>query len=138
MELTVFELSRPGRRSYSLPADDMPDVHIKDCLPKEHMRENEAVLPELDEMSVVRHFTRLSRMNFSVDSHFYPLGSCTMKYNPKINEVVARLSGLTNLHPYQPEEHVQGMLEILYKLERLLCEICGVDRFTLQPAAGAP
>jgi glycine dehydrogenase subunit 2 len=96
-----------------------------------------ADLPELAEIDVVRHFTRLSQLNFSIDTHFYPLGSCTMKYNPKVNDRMADLPGFAQLHPLQPAEQVQGMLRLLHDLERSLCEICGMDAFTLQPAAGA-
>jgi glycine dehydrogenase subunit 2 len=88
-------------------------------------------------VQLVRHFTRLSQRNFGVDTHFYPLGSCTMKYNPKINEKVAALDGFANLHPYQPEDTIQGILRLMYEMEKCLNEICGMDRFTLQPAAGA-
>lgn len=135
MEPTIFELNRPGRVGCSLPSDDVPDGDYG--LPQEYRRENPPALPEMDELSVVRHFTRLSRLNFSIDSHFYPLGSCTMKYNPKINDRVASFPGFTHLHPYQPQSHVQGVLEILYNLEKFLNEICAMDRFSLQPAAGA-
>ncbi len=94
-------------------------------------------LPEVSELDVVRHFTRLSQKNFSVDTHFYPLGSCTMKYNPKINEEIAGFPGFTDIHPYQPESTVQGALGLMFKLEQILCELTGMERFTLQPAAGA-
>lgn len=137
MEPTVFELSRAGRIGFSLPVDDVPDIEISEWLPDQFKRSNKLDLPEMDQLSVVRHFTRLSRQNFSIDSHFYPLGSCTMKYNPKINDVVAGGPGFTQIHPYQPESHAQGILEVMYRLEELLCEICGIDRFSLQPAAGA-
>ena len=94
-------------------------------------------LPQLCEIDIVRHFTNLSEKNFGVDGVFYPLGSCTMKYNPKVNEEVAKLAGFTNLHPYQPDEEIQGMLELLYNFERYLCAIFGYEAFTFQPAAGA-
>jgi len=103
----------------------------------EDMLRKDLPLPEMTELDCVRHFTRLSQKNFSVDTHFYPLGSCTMKYNPKANEEVARLPGFTELHPYQPVEEVQGILELLYNMEQYLCAIFGYDAFTFQPAAGA-
>jgi len=93
--------------------------------------------PELSETEVVRHYTRLSRLNYAIDLGLYPLGSCTMKYNPKINEKVARLPGLADIHPQMPEESAQGCLRLMHDLEAALCAICGMDRFTLQPAAGA-
>lgn len=132
----IFEKSSPGRKAYSLPDLDVPAEKIEKLIPKELLR-NDLNLPELSEVDVVRHFTNLSRKNFGVDSGFYPLGSCTMKYNPKVNEEVARFSGFTDIHPYQPEEEVQGMLELLYNFEQYLCAIFGYDAFTFQPAAGA-
>ncbi|HZG87641.1 aminomethyl-transferring glycine dehydrogenase subunit GcvPB [Paenibacillus sp.] len=133
----VFERSRPGRAAYSLPACDVPDVPLEEIVPAAYLRTEPAALPELYEVDVVRHYTALSRRNFGVDNGFYPLGSCTMKYNPKLNEDVARLTGFARIHPYQAEESVQGALELLYTLQRDLAEITGMDRVTLQPAAGA-
>jgi glycine dehydrogenase subunit 2 len=114
----------------------VPPVELKDSL-QGFLRESEPILPEVSEVEVVRHFTELSQKAFGVDSGMYPLGSCTMKYNPKINEWAARLPGFADLHPDQPEETVQGALELMYELEQMLCEITGMERFTLQPASGA-
>ncbi|MFQ6042877.1 MAG: aminomethyl-transferring glycine dehydrogenase subunit GcvPB [Candidatus Poribacteria bacterium] len=136
-ESLIFELSSPGRRGYSLPKCDVPEKRLDELIPKEFLRENEPNLPEVSELDVVRHFTGLSRLNYGVDTNFYPLGSCTMKYNPKVNEEIADLAGFSRLHPYQPEELTQGMLQLMYELERWLSEICGMAGFSLQPAAGA-
>jgi len=133
----IFERSRPGRAAYSLPGCDVPDVPLEEIVPAAYLRTEPAALPELYEVDVVRHYTALSRRNFGVDNGFYPLGSCTMKYNPKLNEDAARLPGFARIHPYQAEESVQGALELLYTLQRDLAEITGMDRVTLQPAAGA-
>jgi glycine dehydrogenase subunit 2 len=119
-----------------LPESDVPAEEIDRLIPKE-MRRDGLNLPELSELDVVRHFTRLSQKNFSIDTHFYPLGSCTMKYNPKINEDIARLPGFANIHPLQDASEVQGVLELLYHFEQYLGAIFGFDAFTLQPAAGA-
>jgi len=126
-------LSRPGRRASSFPELDVPAADV----PQEHARSGPIGLPELAERDVVRHFTALSQMNYGVDTGFYPLGSCSMKYNPKVAETVAALPGFQRLHPHQPEESIQGALELLYRLERALCEITGMHRATLQPPAGA-
>lgn len=136
-EPLVFELSAPGHGAASLPEHDIPMRPASELLPRELLRAEAAALPEVAEVDVVRHFTRLSRLNHGVDVGFYPLGSCTMKYNPKVNEEVAGLPGFARLHPYQPESTAQGALELMYRLEQSLCEIAGMDRFTLQPAAGA-
>ena len=136
-ESLIFERSVPGRRGYPVPPSDVPSSDPLAVLPPEHLRAGLPPLPEVAEFDVVRHYTRLSQLNFSVDTHCYPLGSCTMKYNPKLNERVAALPGFAWLHPFQPEGHVQGMLELLYGLEQLLCAITGMAAFTLQPAAGA-
>lgn len=133
----VFEISKPGRVAYSLPELDVPDCPTEELLPAEYIREEPAELPEVSELELIRHYTALSRRNHGVDSGFYPLGSCTMKYNPKINEDVARLDGFTHIHPYQDEETVQGALELMYRLQKNLAEITGMDEVTLQPAAGA-
>ena len=130
---TLKELSRPGRRAWSLPELDVPRIE----LPREHARSQPPVLPEVSERDIVRHFTALSQMNYGIDTGFYPLGSCSMKYNPKLAEIVASNPGFSRLHPHQPEESVQGALELLYRLERALCEITGMARATLQPPAGA-
>ena len=117
---TLYEKSRPGRRAYSLPALDVPEVPLDELLPAAARRREPARLPELSESDLVRHFTELSTLNYGVDSGIYPLGSCTMKYNPKVNEVTARLEGFADLHPYQPERLAQGVLELMYELEQWL------------------
>ncbi len=133
----IFEKSRPGARAARFPAFADGGADLDAAVPHALRRRVPAALPELSEIEVVRHFTRLSQLNFSVDTHFYPLGSCTMKYNPKINDRMASLPGFAAIHPYQPAATVQGALEMLDELEHLLAEICGMDRFSLQPAAGA-
>jgi glycine dehydrogenase subunit 2 len=133
----IFELSKEGRIGHSLPDLDIPVEPLEDLLPDEYIRKEEAELPEVSELQIMRHYTALSKRNHGVDSGFYPLGSCTMKYNPKINENVARYEGLAYVHPYQPEEQVQGSLELLYDLQTSLAAITGMDEVTLQPAAGA-
>jgi glycine dehydrogenase subunit 2 len=133
----IFEMSHPGRVAYSLPDSDVPDVNLDELLPAKFRRQTEPDLPEVYEVDVIRHYTALSRRNFGVDNGFYPLGSCTMKYNPKINEDVARFPGFAHIHPYQPEESIQGAMELLYNLQHDLEAITGMDRVTLQPAAGA-
>jgi glycine dehydrogenase subunit 2 len=133
----IFELSRPGRVAYSLPECDVPRRPADELIPSELLRSEPAALPEVYEVDVIRHYTELSRRNFGVDNGFYPLGSCTMKYNPKVNEDVARYSGLAKIHPYQPEESIQGALELLYTLQNDLAGLTGMDAVTLQPAAGA-
>jgi glycine cleavage system P protein (glycine dehydrogenase) subunit 2 len=130
---TLKERARPGRRAWSLPELDVPGVDLPDA----HRRTAPADLPEVAETDLVRHFTRLSQINYGVDTGFYPLGSCSMKYNPKVAEAVAALPGFQRLHPHQPEETVQGALELLWRLERALCEITGMARATFQPPAGA-
>jgi glycine dehydrogenase subunit 2 len=133
----LFELSRPGRRAAQMPALDVPAAPLDSLLPAWAVSDAPPPLPELTEPEIVRHFTNLSTLNMSVDTHFYPLGSCTMKHNPKRNERLASLPGLADLHPYQPDETVQGMLQLLYDLERMLAEISGLPAVSLQPAAGA-
>ncbi len=135
-EPLIFEVSTEGRRGYTLPKLDVPTVDPTDHIPARFIRQD-LDLPSLAEIEVVRHFTRLSRMNHGVDVGFYPLGSCTMKYNPKLNENMARLPGFAHLHPHQPDDTVQGALEMLKTLENELAEISGMDAMTLQPAAGA-
>jgi glycine dehydrogenase subunit 2 len=136
-EKLIFELSSPGRRGYSLPTSDVPEREPEDLIPREFLREDPPALPEVSEVDVARHFIRLSIMNHHVDKGFYPLGSCTMKYNPKINETLSRLSGFLNLHPHQPGDTLQGALKLMYELGEYLEEIAGMDQITLQPAAGA-
>ncbi len=133
----IFELSKPGRIGCSLPEMDVPEAELSILLPPGYLREEEAELPEVSELDIMRHYTALSRRNHGVDSGFYPLGSCTMKYNPKINENVARFNGFAHLHPLQDENSVQGALELMYDLQQHLIEITGMDEVTLQPAAGA-
>jgi glycine dehydrogenase subunit 2 len=133
----LFELSDPGRRAALLPQSDVPRREIDDLLPAESLGDEPLPLPELGEPDVVRHFTNLSTLNMSVDTHCYPLGSCTMKYNPKRNERLAGLPGMAHLHPYQSQESLQGMLQLLYELQEMFCEISGLDAVSLQPAAGA-
>lgn len=131
-EPLIFELSSPGRRAFTLPALDVPPSD----LPKEYLRD-ELPLPEVSEVDVVRHYLRLSQLNYAVDKGFYPLGSCTMKYNPKVNEEAASLPGFTRIHPYQDESTVQGALKLMYELQEYLKEIGGFAGVSLQPAAGA-
>jgi glycine dehydrogenase subunit 2 len=133
----LFELSEAGRRSHRLPACDVPERAAKELLPASALAAAPPALPELSEPQVVRHFANLSQLNMSVDTNFYPLGSCTMKYNPKRNERVARMPGFADLHPYQPEATLQGMLQLLYEMQEYLQEISGLDACSLQPAAGA-
>jgi glycine dehydrogenase subunit 2 len=133
----IFELSKPGRIAYSLPECDVPELEAEALIPVELLRGKPAELPEVYEVDVIRHYTELSRRNFGIDNGFYPLGSCTMKYNPKINEDVARFAGFAKIHPYQPEESIQGALELLYTLQNDIASLTGMDQVTLQPAAGA-
>jgi glycine dehydrogenase subunit 2 len=133
----IFEMSTPGRVGYSLPELDVPEVDVSECIPQDYIRKEEPELPEVSELDIMRHFTELSRRNHGIDSGFYPLGSCTMKYNPKINEDVARFPGFAHIHPLQPASSVQGALELMYDLQEHLKEITGMDEVTLQSAAGA-
>jgi len=135
-EALMFEKSAPGKRAYKLPPLDVPAVDARALLGSA-VREVRAELPELSEIEIIRHFTRLSTWNYAIDLGMYPLGSCTMKYNPRVNEFVARIEGLAEAHPYRPESLAQGILEIFDLLQRCLLEICGMDAITLQPAAGA-
>ncbi|WP_275955183.1 aminomethyl-transferring glycine dehydrogenase subunit GcvPB [Miniphocaeibacter halophilus] len=133
----IFELSKPGKTGYRLPSLDVEGKDLSEYIPEELLATDELDFPEVSEVDVIRHFTNLSMKNYGLDRGFYPLGSCTMKYNPKINEDVASLEGFTNLHPYQKDEDVQGTLEALYNVGEALSEISGMDFMTLQPAAGA-
>lgn len=133
----IFEISKSGRIGYSLPEIDVPETDIDRLMPEDYIRTEEPELPEVSELDIIRHYTALSKRNHGVDSGFYPLGSCTMKYNPKINEDVARLPGFAHIHPLQDESSVQGALELMYDLMEHLKEITGMDEVTLQPAAGA-
>lgn len=136
-EPVVFELGSPGRKAYSLPSCDVPEVELETLLPPDEIRAPIEELPELSELDVVRHYTRLSQWNFSIDTNFYPLGSCTMKYNPKINETLARLPGFAAHHPMSADEDAQGSLQLMHELQECLKEISGMDHVSLQPAAGA-
>lgn len=133
---TIFELSSPGRKGYTLPPSDV-DIPLEDIIPAQYFRQETARLPEVSELDVMRHFIALSHKNHFIEKGLYPLGSCTMKYNPKIHEVIARLSCFANIHPYQPEETIQGALSVMYELQRDLGEISGMSQVTLQPVAGA-
>src|SRR5438477_8871255 len=130
----IFDFSVPGRVGSSYPDPDVPDAPLEQLVPAAYLRKQPAALPEVSELDVVRHYTALSHRNYSIDEGFYPLGSCTMKYNPKINEDAARQAGFARLHPYQPEELAQGALQLLWELEHDLAEISGMDRVTFQPS----
>ena len=133
----LCDLSRPGRTGYRLPPDELEQISVDEGIPESMRRQDEPELPEVSEVDVMRHFVNLSQKNFAIDKGFYPLGSCTMKYNPKINEDMASLPGFSQVHPYQPEDTVQGALKLMYELDLMLAEITGMARVTLQPAAGA-
>jgi len=135
-ESLVFEKSSPGKRAYKMPPLDVPAVDPAALLGAAH-RTTPGLLPELSEIEIIRHFTRLSTWNYAIDLGMYPLGSCTMKYNPRVNELVARIEGLAEAHPYRPDSRAQGILEVFALLQRCLIEITGMDTITLQPAAGA-
>src|SRR5215467_2594607 len=136
-ESLLFEEGSPGRRAFDLPKLDVPAGNVTDLIDPKLLRDDIPDMPELSEVDVIRHFTRLSTWNYHIDLGLYPLGSCTMKYNPKINERMARLEGFTQAHPYMPAERIQGALDIQKTLESCLAEISGMDAVTLQPAAGA-
>jgi glycine dehydrogenase subunit 2 len=136
-EPLIFERSRPGRRGYKLPELDVPAEAVESLLDRGLLRDEVEGLPQVSEFEVVRHFTRLSTWNYGVDTGLYPLGSCTMKYNPKINETLARLEGFARAHPLLPESLSQGALEVMAELEESLVEITGLPYVSLQPAAGA-
>jgi glycine dehydrogenase subunit 2 len=135
-EALVFEKSAPGKKAYKLPPLDVPAVDPAALLGDAH-RKTAGLLPELSEIEIIRHFTRLSTWNYAIDLGMYPLGSCTMKYNPRVNEFVSRIEGLAEAHPYRPESLSQGALDIVALLQHCLIEITGMDAITLQPAAGA-
>ena len=136
-EPLIFEHSRPGRVAVPLPESDAGAPGLDECIPASMLREEPADLPEVGQLDLVRHFVRLSQMNMSVDTHFYPLGSCTMKYNPKVNDWASELPGMARIHPYQPDETLQGALALLHSLENALAAVSGFDAISLQPAAGA-
>ena len=131
--MLIFDKSVEGRRAVTLPECDVKEYSFD----KKYLRGTPAVLPEVAEVDLVRHYIGLSRKCVGVDNVFYPLGSCTMKYNPKLNEVIARNPAFTNLHPLQPESTVQGALEVMYETQKILAEITGMDEISLEPAAGA-
>ncbi|MBM6613307.1 aminomethyl-transferring glycine dehydrogenase subunit GcvPB [Desemzia sp. RIT804] len=133
----LFEISRSGRTAYSLPKRDVPTISLEEKFSKVHLREEAAKLPEISELQLMRHYTALSNKNFGIENGFYPLGSCTMKYNPKINEDVARYRGFTNIHPLQTTRTLQGALRLMYELQEDLKVVSGMDAISLQPAAGA-
>lgn len=133
----LIEISKEGRKAYSLPKLDVEFTKIDEMLDYNMIKKTDLDLPELSEVDVARHYTLLSNKNFGVDTGFYPLGSCTMKYNPKIDEDMAAFSKFTHIHPYQSEKTAQGSLELMYNLSKMLCEITGMDEVTLQPSAGA-
>jgi glycine dehydrogenase subunit 2 len=137
VETLIFEKGAPGRRAYTMTAMDVPTEELESMVPAAMLRKQPAPLPEVSEIEVVRHYTHLSQRNFGVDTGFYPLGSCTMKYNPKLNEDMAVLPGFARVHPLQPESTVQGVIQLIYELEQYLAEISGMARVTLQPSAGA-
>jgi glycine dehydrogenase subunit 2 len=136
-EPLLFERSSPGKIAYQLPDLDVPPLDPAEALGAENVRFEIPGFPEVSEVETIRHFTRLSTWNYAIDHGMYPLGSCTMKYNPRINELVARIEGLAWAHPYQPEALAQGSMEVMARLEAALAEIAGMDAVTLQPAAGA-
>jgi len=136
MASTIFEKTSSGRKGYTLPANDV-NIKLENCIPSEFSRKEDIRLPEVSELDVMRHFLELAHMNHCIEKGFYPLGSCTMKYNPKINETLVRNDGFNNLHPYQEEDTTQGALEVMYELQKDLAEISGFAGVTLQPVAGA-
>ncbi|MCM8812182.1 MAG: aminomethyl-transferring glycine dehydrogenase subunit GcvPB [Candidatus Omnitrophica bacterium] len=137
LEPLLNQLGSPGRRAFVLPALDVPVKPPETLVPAGMLRKTPAPLPEVSERDLVKHFLRLAHLNFSGETNFYPLGSCTMKYNPKVNEEIAGLAGFAKVHPYTPDEAAQGILELLWTLEQQLREILGMDAVSLQPAAGA-
>lgn len=137
MEPLLFEKSRPGRKGYTLPKTELEQFDPKNHLPERFRRNRELKLPELPEIEVARHFVRLSHLNYSIEENVYPLGSCTMKYNPKVNEKIASLDGFTNLHPYSDEDSCQGALQLMYELGESLKKITGFSGVSLQPASGS-
>ena len=130
VEKLIFEKGAPGRRAATMTAMDVPTESLESMIPANMLRKDPAPLPEVSEIEVVRHYTHLSQRNFGIDTGFYPLGSCTMKYNPKINEDMAALPGFAHVHPLQPEYSVQGVIQLMYELEQYLAEISGMARVT--------
>lgn len=136
MSNTIFDISSPGRKGCTLPKNDVP-VDVKDCIPSKYMRKSAPELPEVSELDTMRHFVALSQKNHCIEKGFYPLGSCTMKYNPKLHETLVKHTCFNNLHPLQPNQTIQGALEIMYELQKDLAEISGFEKVSLQPVAGA-
>jgi len=136
-EKPIFEISSAGKKGYTLPKLDIQDKKIDELIPAEYLRESDAELPEVSEPETIRHFINLSIKNHHIDNGFYPLGSCTMKYNPKINEETAKFDGFRKIHPFEDERYVQGALRLMKELEDYLCEILGVEAVSLQPSAGS-
>src|SRR5438552_9559967 len=137
-EALIFERSHPGRAGIMLPPLDVSETALDEIIPAQFQREDDLEgLPEVSEVDVIRHFTRISTWNYSIDLGLYPLGSCTMKYNSRLNEKVARIAGFANLHPLASEADAQGALEVIYELQQHLAEITGLPGISLQPAAGA-
>src|SRR3982075_473506 len=137
-EALIFERSQPGRAGFMLPALDVEETPLDQIIPAQFQREDDlAGMPEVTEVDVVRHFTRMSTWNYSIDLGLYPLGSCTMKYNSRLNEKVARIAGFANLHRLAAEGEAQGALQVIYELQQHLSEITGLPGISLQPAAGA-
>lgn len=134
---SIYDLSQPGRRASRIPASDVPETELDTRIPNSFLANEEVDLPQVSEPDIVRHFVNLSTLNMSVDTHFYPLGSCTMKYNPKRHERLSKLEGLVDLHPATDESHIQGLLQILFEMQQMLGEIAGLPAVSLQPAAGA-
>jgi glycine dehydrogenase subunit 2 len=137
MEKLIYDKSQAGRRTELLPAVGVPVKNVASLLPAAYIRKESPALPEVSELEAVRHFVRLSQLNHCIDTGFYPLGSCTMKYNPKVNDAMAALEGFRELHPFQPEDQTQGALELLYLLQNAISAVIGLPAVTLQPAAGA-
>ena len=134
---TIYERSLEGRRAATLPEAGVPERPLDELIPEKLLRERAAELPEVSEPEIVRHYNRISRRNFDLDTGFYPLGSCTMKHNPRLNERVAALPGHARLHPAQEPKRAQGALELMWLLQQSLAEICGLPHVSLQPSAGS-
>lgn len=137
MEKLIYEKSQPGRRAQLTPKSGVPEKDLYELLPGKFIRQEPPALPAVSELDAIRHFVRLSQLNHSIETGFYPLGSCTMKYNPKVNDAMAGLAGFRDLHPYQPEDQIQGALELLWNLQNAIAAVVGLPAVTLQPAAGA-
>jgi glycine dehydrogenase subunit 2 len=134
----IRDKGREGRRGFTLPKLDVEGTSLEEVVPKKSLREEKPKLAEVDEPTVIRHYTNLSRRNWGIDTNFYPLGSCTMKHNPRANEAAAVVPGFAGLHPLQPEDQAQGALRVMHELQGFLQEISGLPAVSLQPMAGAP